>query len=165
MKQLLYRAATAIVVAAAAAVVLLAAPAAGQVAPDGDVSPDTPVSALATVNNALVVLAISTLVPIVNGLLLRPSNPAWVKVLVANLFATAVHAFAQTVQDDGTAFLTQEWALGLITTLLAMTAAYVGFWKPLLDPDATLPTPLPVGDWVTSAAGAIGNRHQQATQP
>ena len=148
----LYRLAVAVVVAAAA-VVLFATPALAQVAPDGDVSPDTPVSAWLTVDNTLVVLAIGTLVPVVNGLLLRPQNPAWVKVLVANLFATAVHAFSQAVQDDGTAFLTQEWAVGLIVTLVTMAAAYVGFWKPLLQPDAKLPTVLPVGDLIAGAAG------------
>jgi len=124
---------------------ILAGPALAQVAPDGNVSPDTPASAYLTVNNMLVLMATGTLVPIINGLLLRPGNPAVVKILVANLFATAVHAVSQTIQDDGTAFLSQEWALGLGMTLLTMTAAYFGIWAPL-GVNEKMPTVVPVGD-------------------
>jgi len=128
------------------AVVLFAAPALAQVAPDGDASPDAPVSAVFTVNNLLVVFLTGTLVPIVNGFLLRPSNSAVVKVLVANAFATAVHAFSQAIQEDGTAVLSQEWFVGLAMTLITMTAMYGGVWKPLLNPNETMPTLLPAGD-------------------
>lgn len=132
--------------AAAVVLILTATPALGQVAPDGDVSPDAPVSAVFTVNNLLVVFATGTLVPIVNGFLLRPSNSQVVKVLVANAFATAVHAFSQAIQADGTAVLSQEWFVGLAMTLITMTAMYGGVWKPLLNPNETLPTVLPAGD-------------------
>jgi hypothetical protein len=132
---------------------VLASPALAQVAPDGNVSPDAPVSAYLTINNMLVLMATGTLVPIINGLLLRPSNPTIVKILVANLFATAVHALSQVIQADGTAVLSQEWLLGLGMTLLTMTAAYFGIWAPL-DINAKMPTPVPVGDLLEPLARA-----------
>jgi hypothetical protein len=130
-------------------VLWFAGPALAQVAPNGDVSPDAPVSAYLTVNNALVLVITGSLIPVVNGLLLRPTNPAWVKVLVSSAFATAVHAFSQTVQDDGTAILTQEWFLGLAITIGTMVATYLGVWKPVVNPNATEATVIPIGDWLT----------------
>lgn len=139
----------ALVATAVFTLVAFAAPAAAQVAPDGNLSPDTPVSAYFTVNNTLVLLFVSTVVPLVNGLLLRPENPAVVKALVANLFAAVAHAVSQAIQEDGTALFSQEWLVGLVITLVTMAASYYGVWKPMVDPDRTLPTVLPVGDWLT----------------
>jgi hypothetical protein len=127
-------------------ILVSAGPALAQVAPDGDVSPDTPVSAYLTLNNTVVLLLTGAVIPLINGLLLRPTNPAWVKALVADLFAVGVHAFSQEIQDDGTAFLSQEWFLGLGVTMVAMAAAYFQVWKPIVDPNRRLPTVLPVGD-------------------
>lgn len=130
-------------------VLWFAGPALAQVAPNGDVSPDAPVSAYLTVNNTLVLILTGALIPVVNGLLLRPTNPAWVKVLVSSAFATAVHAFSQAIQNDGTAVLTQEWFLGLAITIGTMVAAYLGVWKPVVNPNATEATVIPLGDWLT----------------
>jgi hypothetical protein len=132
-------------------VLWFAAPALAQVAPDGNVSPDAPVSAYLTVNNTLVLVVTGSLIPVVNGLLLRPTNPAWVKVLVSSAFATAVHAFSQTIQDDGTAVISQEWFLGLAITIGTMVATYLGVWKPVVNPNATEATVIPIGDWLTPA--------------
>jgi hypothetical protein len=128
---------------AAVAFVAAASPVMAQIAPDGDVSPDAPSSAYLTVNNTLVLILTGAVIPIVNGLLLRPENPSWVKVLIASLVGTAVHAFSQVVQADGTAVLTQEWTLGLVITLGSMVATYLGVWKPAVDPNAKLPSLLP----------------------
>jgi hypothetical protein len=124
------------------AVLLLvwAVPAWAQVAPDGDVSPDAPASAYLTVNNTLVLLLTGAVLPLVNGLLLRPDNPRWVKVLVAGMVAAFTHAVSQVVQADGTAVFTQEWVLGLVLTWAGMFGAYYGIWKPAVDPNAVLPT-------------------------
>lgn len=130
-------------------VIVSAGPALAQVAPDGDVSPDAPASAYLTINNTLVLVITGSLIPVVNGLLLRPTNPAWAKVLVSSAFATAVHAFSQTIQDDGTAVLSQEWFLGLAITIGTMVATYLGVWKPVVNPNATEATVIPIGDWLT----------------
>jgi len=131
---------------AVAVVVASAAPALAQVAPDGNASPDAPVSSVLTVSNTLVMFITGALVPILNGFLLRPSNPGWVKVLLSQIVVTAVHAFSQVIQDDGTAALSQEWFVQLAFTSLVMVATYMGFWKPVSDPNATLPTVLPDHD-------------------
>ncbi len=125
------------------AIVATASIAAAQIAPNGDVSPDAPASAYLTVNNTLVLLLTGAVIPIVNGLLLRPDNPSWVKVLVASVVATVAHGLSQAVQADGTAVLTQEWLLGLVLTVASMIAAYLGIWKPAIDPNAKLPSLLP----------------------
>lgn len=128
--------------------VATAGPALAQVAPDGNVSPDAPAGSYLTVNNTLVLVLTGAVIPLVNGLLLRATNPAWVKGLVSSLFAVAVHDFSQMIQDDGTALLSQEWCLGLAITLISMTAAYLQVWKPLVNPNASLPTVVPIGDLV-----------------
>jgi hypothetical protein len=129
-------------------VVVLAGPAVAQVAPDGDVGPDSPVSAYLTVDNTLVLFATGALIPLINGLLLRETNPAWVKALVADVFAVIVHAFSMEIQDDGTAFLSQEWFVGLAITVVGMTAAYLKVWRPIVNVNRRLPTLVPLGDWL-----------------
>jgi hypothetical protein len=124
------------------ALVATATPVLAQIAPNGDVSPDTPSSAYLTINNTLVLIITGAVLPVLNGFLLRPENPGWMKVLVASVVATAAHAFSQVIQQDGTAVLTQEWLLGLSLTIVAMIASYIGVWKPALNPNATLPTPV-----------------------
>ena len=138
---------------ALAALVASACPALAQVATDGDISPDAPVSAYLTLNNTIVLVLTGAVIPLVNGLLLRPSNPAWVKALVADVFAVVVHAFSQAIQADGTAFLSQEWFLGLAITIVAMAASYFQVWKPVVDPNERVPTALPVGDLLARGGG------------
>lgn len=130
-------------------VLWFAGPALAQVAPDGNVSPDAPVSAYLTINNTLVLLITGSLIPVVNGLLLRPENPAWVKVLLSSVVATIAHAFSQVIQADGTAVVSQEWFLGLAITIGTMVATYLGVWKPVVNPNATEATIIPLGDWLT----------------
>ncbi|HEV2928876.1 MAG TPA: hypothetical protein VGW74_09295 [Propionibacteriaceae bacterium] len=121
-----------------------------QVAPGGDASPDAPASAVFTVNNTLVTVLLGVVAPLVTGFLLRPTNPAWVKVLVAGMVGTAFTAVSQVVQDDGTAALSQEWFLQLALLLAAQFGAYYGIWNPVLRSqggvnEATGPGVVPVG--------------------
>lgn len=108
-------------------------------------SGDDPIAAYFTFDRTVVLVLTGCVIPFVNGLLLRQSNPTWVKVLVANLFATAVHAFMQVIGPDGAAVLSHDWLLGLGLTLATMTVTYLGLWKPVVDPNATLPTVVPSG--------------------
>lgn len=129
---LLARWALAAVAVGAVALVLLAAAAGAQVAPDGNASPDTPASAVFTVNNSLVTLLLGAVLPLVTGALLRPTNPEWIKVLVGGLVATLATAISQAVQADGSAAFSQEWFLQLALLWAAQIGAYYGIWNPVL---------------------------------
>ncbi len=111
---------------------LTAGPAGAQVATDGNASPDTPAGAVFTVNNTLVTLILGAVAPLVVGILVRPTNPSWVKVLVGGVAATVITAVSQAVQADGSAALSQEWFLQLALQLAAQVGAYYGIWNPVL---------------------------------
>lgn len=113
------------------ALFLSAGPALAQVAPDGNASPDAPASSIFTVNNTLVTVLLGVVAPLVTGVLLRPTNPAVVKVLVAGLVGTAFTAVSQAVQADGTALLSQEWLLQLALLLATQFGTYFAVWNPV----------------------------------
>lgn len=121
-----------------------AGPALAQVAGDDEVAAPVWVIPAPTVT-----LIVAVLVPVLNGFALRPSNPSWVKALVANGIATVAYGITQAVADNGAALLTEAWFHGLLASLVTMTAVYFGVWKPVMNPDQTLPTPVPLGDWLT----------------
>jgi TM2 domain-containing membrane protein YozV len=110
-----------------------------------------PAAPFLTLNNTLVSLAVGIVLPLVNALLLRPSNPRWAKVLVASIVGAAATALSQAIQPDGTAILSKEWLLGLAITVGSMIVAYLGVWQPLANPNRNLPTVAPVGDVVELA--------------
>lgn len=118
--------------AVAVTLYVLAGPAGAQVAVDGNASPDAPVSSVLTVNNTLVQLLVGAVIPLVSGFLLRPQNPAWVKVLVAGLVGVAANAFVQAISADGTAVLSQEWFVNLALLWAAEFGSYTHFWNPVL---------------------------------
>jgi hypothetical protein len=124
--------------------VAFAGPAAAQVSGGDEVAAPVWVIPAPTVT-----LIVAVLVPVLNGLALRPSNPAWVKALVANGIATVAYAITQAVANDGAALLTEAWFHGLLASLVTMTAVYFGVWKPVVNPDQTVPTVVPLGDWLT----------------
>ena len=117
---------------AGSTLLVMAGPALGQVAEDGNASPDTPVGAVFTINNTLVTMLLGAVAPIVTGILLRPTNPKWVKVLVAGMVGTVITAISQSVQDDGTAALSQEWFLQLGLLLAMQFGTYFAIWNPVL---------------------------------
>lgn len=123
------------------ALLTLAGPAAAQVTPDDDV-----VAPVLVIGAPTVTLIVSTLLPLLNGLALRPSNPAWVKALVANGIGIVAYSFTQVLADDGSAFLTEAWFHGLIASLVVMAASYFGVWRPIIDPNERVPTWAPLGD-------------------
>lgn len=120
--------------------VVSAGPAFAQVSGDDEVAAPVWVIPAPTVT-----LIVAVLVPVLNGLALRPSNPAWVKALVANAIGTIAYSITQAVADDGAAFLTEAWFHGLFAALVVMVASYFGVWKPVVDVNANLPTVLPPG--------------------
>jgi len=98
----------------------------------GNATPDSPVGTVFTINNSLVLLLVGFVLPLVNGLLNHPSNPAWVKIGLAGALAAVGNAFVQTIQDDGTAILSQEWLLQTLIIFATGIGTYLGVWDPLL---------------------------------
>ena len=101
------------------------------VAQTGDASPDDPVGTVFTINNSLVLLLTGLVIPLVNGLLNHPANPAWVKIGLAGALAAVGNAFVQAIQDDGTAVLSQEWILQTVIVFATSIGTYLGVWDPL----------------------------------
>lgn len=126
---------------ASGALLTLAGPAAAQVTPDDDV-----VAPVLVIGAPTVTLIVATLLPLLNGLALRTSNPTWVKALVANGIGIVAYSITQVVADDGSAFLTEAWFHGLVASLVVMAATYFGVWRPLVNPNARVPTIAPLGD-------------------
>ena len=118
---------------------LYGAAAGAQVAPDGNASPDAPVSAVFTVNNTLVTLLTGLVVPLVVGLVTREDNPAWVKLGLAVAVTGVANLFVQAVQDDGTAVLSQEWLVQAAIIFATAIGTYARVWRPLArDAGATV---------------------------
>jgi hypothetical protein len=93
-------------------------------------APDT-VGAAFTVSSTLVTILLGIVAPIVTGVLVRPTNPSWVKVLVAGMVGTVLESIHQLVRDDGSVILSGEWALGVALILAAQFGSYFGVWKPV----------------------------------
>lgn len=124
--------------AVALGVLFLGAAAAGaQTAPDGNASPDAPVSAVFTVNNTLVTLLVGAVIPLVVGLLTREDNPAWVKIGLAAAVTAVANYFLQTIQDDGTAVLSQEWLVQAVVMFATALGTYARIWSPLARDQGT----------------------------
>lgn len=118
--------------ATAASILLLGATMAGaQVAPDGNASPDAPVSSVLTVNNTLVLLLTGAVIPLVIGLVTREDNPAWVKVGLAAAVSGLANLFVQSIQDDGTAVLSQEFLVQAIIIFATALGSYARIWAPV----------------------------------
>lgn len=100
-------------------------------AQEGDASPDAPVGTVFTINNSLVLLLTGLVVPLVNGLLNHPANPAWIKIGLAGALAAVGNAFIQAIQADGTAVLSQEWILQTVIVFATAIGTYLGVWDPL----------------------------------
>lgn len=114
-----------------------AAIAGAQVAPDGNASPDAPVSSVLTVNNTLVLLLTGAVIPLVVGLLTREDNPAWVKLGLAVAVTGVANLFVQSIQADGTAVLSQEFLVQAAVIFATALGTYARVWKPLARDNGT----------------------------
>jgi hypothetical protein len=119
------------------ALVLTSTPALAQ-----DVPPSAPFAGTFTLSQFGVTLILSFFAPLVLGLIVRPGNPEWVKVLLGALVAGIVTLVRNAIQDDGTAVLSWAMFTEFGVAWLAQVAAYLGVWKPL-DVNARVPTIIP----------------------
>jgi hypothetical protein len=76
-------------------------------------------------------LLLATGLPLVAGVLLRQSNPEWVKVVGGIIVAGVAALITEAVRDDGTAVLSWDMFITAATMWLGQIAAYLGIWKPL----------------------------------
>lgn len=127
----LLRRVAAVVLTVALTLTGAASVAGAQVVPDGNASPDTPVSAVFTVNNTLVAILVGAVIPLVVGLLTREDNPAWIKLGLAAGVTAVANLFVQAIQDDGTAVLSQEWLVQALVMFATALGTYARVWQPL----------------------------------
>lgn len=88
-----------------------------------------------TIDEVGVSIIVGLLLPLVLGVLVKPTNPPWVKVIGGIVVAAIAALVKENIQDDGTAII--SWAMVIETALiyLPQIAAYLGIWKPLADGD------------------------------
>lgn len=127
----LLRRVAAVVLTVALTLLGAATVAGAQVVPDGNASPDTPVSAVFTVNNTLVSIVTGLVIPLVVGALTRPENPAWLKLGLAVGVTGVATLFLDAIQADGTAVLSQEWFVQAAVILATALGSYARVWRPL----------------------------------
>jgi hypothetical protein len=76
-------------------------------------------------------ILLAAVLPVVAGVLLRESNPEWVKVIGGIVVAGVAALITEAVRDDGTAVLSWDMFVTGATMWIAQIAAYLGIWKPL----------------------------------
>lgn len=108
--------------------VATATPAFGQTVEDGEV----PVPDGVVISAHWVTLAVGLVLPLVTGLLLRPENPAWLKVGLAGAVTLVANLFVQAVLPDGTAVLSEAWFVQAVIMFGESMLSYLGLWNPLL---------------------------------
>jgi hypothetical protein len=96
-----------------------------------DVPDESPIGALFTINQTTVMIILSVVIPLVLGVLLKPTNPEWVKVLAGGVVAGIATLITEAIRDDGTAVLSQEMLVQFAVQWIGVIATYLGVWKPL----------------------------------
>jgi hypothetical protein len=103
-----------------------ALPASAQTLPE-----DAPVGATLTLSDTGVRLIIGLVLPIVLGLIVKASNPEWVKVIGGIVVAAIAALITDNLQDNGTAVLSWDMFVGAVLIYVPQVVSYLGIWKPL----------------------------------
>lgn len=119
----------AVLTAAVLGLVATATPALAQAGEDGEV----PVPDGIVVSAHWVTLATGLVLPLVTGLLLRPENPAWLKIGLAGAVTLVANLFLQAVLPDGTAVLSEAWFVQAVILFGESMLTYLGLWNPLFS--------------------------------
>jgi hypothetical protein len=93
--------------------------------------PSAPVGQTLTVSAAGVNILIGVLLPLLLGVLVKPGNPEWVKVIGGIVVAGAATLITEAIRDDGTAVLSWDMFLTFVTVYVPQILAYLGVYKPL----------------------------------
>jgi hypothetical protein len=92
---------------------------------------DAPVGDTLTLSAASVNIIIGVLLPILLGVLLKESNPQWVKTIGGIVVAGIAAIVTEAIRDDGTAVLSWDMFLTFVTVYVPQIVSYLGFWQPL----------------------------------
>lgn len=88
-----------------------------------------------TIPEVGVSIVIGLFLPLLLGILYKPTNPPWVKV-VGGIVAAAVAALIQNnIQEDGTAVISWLMLVEAALIYVPQILSYLGVWKPLADDD------------------------------
>lgn len=109
-----------------AVVAVLASPASAQT-----VDPEAPVGAVLTLSDTGVRLLIGLVLPVVLGLIVKVTNPEWVKVIGGIVVAAIAAVITENIQDNGTAVLSWDMFVGAVLIYVPQIVSYLGIWKPL----------------------------------
>jgi hypothetical protein len=94
-----------------------------------NLSPDTTVGGF-TIFEPVVVLLTGALLPLAASFLMRPTMPEWVKVVLGGAAAVVATLVAESIQEDGSAFVSYEFLLQAAGTWLVSVLVYLGLYKP-----------------------------------
>jgi hypothetical protein len=88
-----------------------------------------------TIDEVGVSIVVGLVLPLALGILIKPTNPPWVKVIGGVVVAAIAALVKENIQDDGTAVI--SWPMVVETALIYVPqiAAYLGIWKPLANDD------------------------------
>jgi len=117
------------------ALVAAAGPASAAVAAVGQETGTETVGSTLTVSATLVTIVLGIVAPLVTGAIVRPTNPTWVKILLAGVVGIVLNALQQAVRADGSAVLSGPWLLQLALLLAAEFGTYHQIWQPLAGGD------------------------------
>jgi hypothetical protein len=78
----------------------------------------------------LVVLVVSSVLPIVTAAVTKSSASTGIKQFVTALLSAASGLLVTATQLDGTAVISKESAVAALTVFILAQATYLGFWKP-----------------------------------
>lgn len=94
-----------------------------------DLDPNESVAGF-TLFEPVVVVLTGAILPLVTSFLMRPTMPQWVKVILGGLAAVVATVVAESLQADGSAFVSYEFALQAVGTWAVSVLAYIGVYKP-----------------------------------
>lgn len=111
-----------------------------------DLAPDASVGGFSLFEPVVVVLT-GIILPFIASFLMGPTMPEWVKVVLGGAVAVVATLVAESIQADGSAFISWEFLLQAFGTWAVSVLAYIGAWKPATNGQLnTMTGPgLPVG--------------------
>jgi len=83
-----------------------------------------------TLFESMVVILTGVVLPFLASFVMRPTMPEWVKVLLGGLVAIVATLVAESIQTDGSAFVSWEFVLQAFGTWAVSVLTYIGAWKP-----------------------------------